>query len=822
MSQFQRASNDVTGDFFESDSATFLISRGIRFHSQTMIKNYIIVTLRNLFRNKIYSFINIIGLATGISCSLLILLWVFDELSYDRFHPKLRNLYQVWTHAEFDGKTNSWTSVPLPLYEGLKTEDAHLIRTAVTDWSGDHLLTVGENRISKVGYYASEEFLEMFEFPMVSGSPRQSLQQPNSIVITESVAKALFGEKDAMGQMIRLDNQDEVQVTGILRDIPSNSSFQFDCLLPWKLNETHDWVKRNKDNWGNYSFQVYAELSGPEHQSAVESKIHDLLTRHGEVEVKHEIFLYPLERWRLHHRFEDGVESGGQIEFVQLFTSIAIFILVIACINFMNLATARSERRAREVGIRKSVGSRRRELVFQFIGESLLITMLAFGIAVLLTELALPYYNDLVEKKLSLNYGSIQFWEFTIGLILFTGIISGSYPALYLSSFQPTQVLKGKITVGKGGTTPRKVLVTMQFVVSVLLVISMLVIYRQIQYVKNRDIGYDQEGLITVEYTREIDRQFKVIKNELLQSGVVSAVAKSNSPITEIWSNNFLGWPGKPEDRKVMFSTIACEYDYSKTMGIRMLEGRDFSEEIASDSSAIIINKAALDLMQLKDPLGQQLDLWGKKKTLIGIINNVIMESPDKVVRPLFMIFDPGWSNSVTIRLEKTRDIQSAIKTVETIFKKYNPAYPFDYEFADEEFRKKFKTVTMTGRLATLFATLAILITGLGVFGLAAFTAEQRTKEIGIRKVMGATVQGLVLHMSKDFSRLVLIALAIATPLSWWAMNTFLDRYTYRTDVPWWIFPLTGAIALLFAIGIVATQALRAARANPVNSLRND
>ncbi|MFN8313148.1 MAG: ABC transporter permease [Cyclobacteriaceae bacterium] len=787
-----------------------------------MIKNYLVVTLRNLFRNKVYSFINIFGLATGISCSLLILLWVFDEISFDRFHPKLNTLYQVWINAEFDGKINSWTSVPLPLYEGLKTEDARLIRTAVTDWSGDHLLTVGENRINKVGYYASEEFLEMFEFPMISGSPRQSLEQPNSIVITESVARALFGEKDAMGQVIRLDNQDELQVTGILRDVPTNSSFQFDCLIPWKLNETRDWVKRNKDNWGNYSFQVFAELSDPAHQSAVESRIHDLLLRHGEVEVKRELFLYPLERWRLHRRFENGVESGGQNEFVQLFSSIAVFILVIACINFMNLATARSERRAREVGIRKTVGGRRRELVFQFIGESILITTLAFGIAVLLTELALPYYNDLVEKKLSLDYASLQFWEFAVGLILFTGIISGSYPALYLSSFQPTQALKGKITIGKGGTTPRKVLVTMQFIVSVLLVISMLVIYRQIQHVKNRDVGYNQEGLITVEYTREIEKQFKAIKNELLQSGVVSAVAKSNSPITAIWSNNFLGWPGKPENRKVMFSTIACEYDYSKTMGIRMLEGRDFSEEISSDSAGIIVNKAALDLMQLKDPIGQQLELWGKKKTLIGIIDNVIMESPDNVVRPLFMVFDPNWSSSVTIRLEKTRDIQSSLKTVEDIFRKYNPAYPFDYDFADVEFRKKFKSVTMTGQLAALFATLAILITGLGLFGLAAFTAEQRTKEIGIRKVMGASVRGLVIHMSQDFSRLVLIALAIATPLAWWAMNAFLNRYTYRTDVPWWIFPATGAIALLFAIGIVATQALRAARANPVNSLRND
>ena len=787
-----------------------------------MLRNYLIVTLRNLLKNKTYSLINIAGLSIGIACSLLILLWVFDELSFDRLHPKVDRLYQVWVNATFDGKINSWNSLPLPTYEGLKTEDNNIKSTAATDWGGEHLLTVGENRINKRGFYASEEFLEMFQFPLLKGSADKVLDEPGSIVISESTAKAMFGDQDPMDQIIRLDNLDELKVTGVLKDIPKNSSFQFDCLIPWKLYETREWVKRNKDNWGNYSFQVYVELTSPAAKASVENVIHDLLTRHGETDIKHDLYLYPMERWRLHSNFEDGKEAGGMIEYVQMFTVIAVFILIIACINFMNLATARSERRAREVGIRKSVGSRRIEIIFQFIGESLLITILAFGIAVLLAELALPFYNDLVQKKLSVDYMSAQFWVFTLSLIFFTGIVSGSYPAFYLSSFQPAKVLKGKIQAGKSGTTPRKVLVTLQFGFSILLIIGTIVIYQQIQHVKSRDLGYDQENLITLDYTKEISKSFKSLKAELLQSGVVSSVTKSNSPITEIHSNNFLGWPGKPEDKRVIFSTIACEYDYLKTMGIKILEGRDFSEEFTSDSSAIIVNKAAMDLMQLKNPIGEQLDLWGKKRTLIGIASNVLMRSPDRQVEPLFMILDPEWTSSVTLRLEATSDLQGSLKKVEDIFKKYNPAYPFQYDFADVEFAKKFTTINMTSQLANLFASLAIIITGLGLFGLAAFTAEQRTKEIGIRKVMGASVAGLVTLISKDFSRLVIVSFVISSPIAWWMLDKFLERYAYRIEISWWVFPVTGLVALIFALIIVSTQALRAAHANPVNSLRNE
>jgi len=787
-----------------------------------MLKNYILVTLRNLFKNKTYSFINIAGLSIGITCSLLILLWVFDELSFDRQHPKADRLYQVWINATFDSKINSWTSVPLPTYEALKAEHNNITNTVITDWGGDQLLTVGDKRINKRAFFASEEFLNMFQFPLVKGNASQVLTEPGSIVITESTAKALFGDEDPINQTIRLNNEDELKVSGVLKDVPKNSSFQFDFLLPWKLNETRSWIKRDKDNWGNYSYQVFIELNDAASEVPVETKIKDLLTRHGENDVPHEFFLHPLTRWRLYSNFENGKEAGGMIDYVQMFTVIAVFILVIACINFMNLSTARSERRAREVGIRKSVGSRRSEIIFQFMGESLFIAFVAFGISVLLTELALPFYNDLVEKQLAIDYTSAQFWIFTLGLIFFTGIVSGSYPALYLSSFQPVKVLKGKVQVGKSASTPRKVLVTLQFGFSILLIIGTIVIYQQIQHVKSRDLGYSQENLITVEDTKEISKNYKVIKEELLQSGVVSSVTRSNSAITQINSNNFLGWPGKPESQKVIFATISADMDYTKTMGIKILEGRDFSEDFKSDTAAIIINKAGLDIMGLKDPIGQQLELWGQKRELIGVVDNVLMGSPYSPVGPMFVILNPGWINAITIRLEKTNDMQASLKKVEDIFKKHNPAYPFEYDFADVEFAKKFTTINMTSQLASLFATLAIVITGLGLFGLAAFTAEQRTKEIGIRKVMGASVFGLVALMSKDFSRLVIIAFVLTTPIAWWFLNKILERYTYRIEIQWWVFPLTGLVSLVFALIIVSTQAFRAAQANPVNSLRNE
>src|SRR5688572_9584425 len=403
-----------------------------------MLKNYFLVTLRNLFRNGFYSVINISGLAIGITCTILILLWVTDELSFDKFHPKADRLYQVWVNAYFDGKINSWTSVPLPTYEEMKTADSNIKHALVTDWGGNHLLAITDDkRINKRGFYVSEEFLEMFQFPLVQGNPEVVLDDAKSIVVTESTAKALFGDEDAMGKTIRVDNEHDLVVSGILKDVPKNSSFQFEFLMPWKFRyQTSEWVRRNTTNWGNYSFQVFVELNDPKNKAAVESSIVDMLAKHGEdKEMKHEFWLYPLLRWRLYGNFDSGKESGGMIHYVKMFTVIAVFIIVIACINFMNLATSRSERRAREVGIRKSVGSGRGQLIMQFIGESTFISFLAFAVAVIAAQLLLPFYNDLVEKELFIDYTAKEFWLFATALILITGVAAGSYPAFYLSSF---------------------------------------------------------------------------------------------------------------------------------------------------------------------------------------------------------------------------------------------------------------------------------------------------------------------------------------------------------------------------------------------------
>lgn len=789
-----------------------------------MLRNYLVVTFRNLRKNGFYSFINIAGLGIGITCSILIILWVADETSFDKFHPKADRLYQVWANAYFDGRINSWTSVPLPTHEAMKPADANIVRAAVTDWGGNHLLAASDDkRMNKRGFNVSDEFLEMFQFPLIAGNAEQVLDDASNIVITESTAKALFGDEDAMNKVIRVDNQFDLKVAGILRDIPSNSSFQFDFLLPYKhWHNTSDWVRENESNWGNYSFQVFVELNDAKNKASVENSIRGMLGEHGEdKEMKHEFYLYPLLRWRLYSNFENGVEQGGMSDYVQLFTIIAVFIIVIACINFMNLATARSERRAREVGIRKSVGSRRYELIFQFIGESMIISFISFAIAVLAAQLLLPYYNTLVDKKLFIDYTGKEFWIFSLGLIFVTGVLAGSYPAFYLSGFQPVKVLKGKPTIGKGASLPRKILVTLQFGFSIFLIISMFVIYNQIQLAKDRDIGYSQENLITVRLNKDYHDNLQHLKVELLASGAVESLVRANSSITDINSNNFVGWPGKPEDLKVIFTTIVTDYDWAKTMGVKMIEGRDFSEDFKSDSMAIVVNKAAIKIMGLKDPIGTELDLWGKKRKLIGVCEDVLMGSPYDKVKPMFAVLDDWWG-SITIRVKPTKDLQGSLQVVEKIFKKYGPAYPFEYTFVDVEFQKKFTTINLTSRLASLFAVLAIVITGLGLFGLASFTAEQRTKEIGIRKVLGASVPSLVNLISRDFSFLVVIAFVIWAPLSWWAMNSYLERYTIRTEIAWWIFPATGAIALIFALLIVSTQALRAAHSNPVNSLRNE
>ena len=788
-----------------------------------MLKNYLTIAFRNLTKNSVYSFINITGLSVGITSAVLILLWVADELSFNRFHQNYDRLYQIHQNQEYADGITTAKAVPYPLKEIIKNKASQLKHIVMTNWGEGNMLAVGENRFNMMGLSVSEDFLKMFSFTLIKGNPETALADPTSLVLSESTARALFGDQDPINQLVKIDNDREQKVTGIIKDVPEQSTFQFDYLLPFAFYEaTQTWVRAEKDNWNANTFQVYVELLPNSSLSDATKSIQNIIKENKKDTRSEQLFLHPMSHWRLYTNFENGKVSGGMIEYVQLFTVIAIFVLVIACINFMNLATARSESRAREVGIRKSVGSRRKELIFQFLGESILITFIAFLIALVMVEVLLPFYNTMVDKKLFIDYHNVWLWVSALGMILLTGIVAGSYPAFFLSGFQPVTVLKGKVQVGKGASTPRKVLVTLQFGFSILLIIGTIVIYQQIQHVKNREMGYDRENLMLIWTTSDIERNFEALRQELTGTGRVKSVAKSNSPITAIFATNQIEWEGMPEGPPVEFTTIATEYDYTQTMGIKMVEGRDFSRDFKSDSAAVVINKKALRQMGLSNPLGSKLNMHGSVLTIIGVMEDVVMGSPYRPIDPLIMIYDPTWTSTIAVRLEKTNDLTATIAKIESVFKKIGPSYPFEYRFADTDFEKKFSTINLISKLAMIFAILAVLITCLGLFGLAAFTAEQRTKEIGIRKVMGATVSSLVVLISKDFSRLVLFAFVISAPLAWWALSNFLERYPYRVGIAWWVLPTAGLAALVLTLTIVSAQALRVARSNPSESLRSE
>jgi len=796
-----------------------------------MLRNYFKIAIRSLARNSVYSVINIAGLSIGITCSILILLWVADELTFDRYFPNYDNIYQVKQNSKVDNGINTRAYIPLPLFEILQQQDSRIKRAAIAiDQTA--LLTVGDHKINKRGMDVSESFLEMFDFKMLYGSSETALDDPRSIVLTQATALALFGNENPVGKMVqvKIENNEELKVTGVIADPPANISFKVDFILPFSYFEaTSVWIQYARSNWNNNAFYTYVELQPGVNKSDVDNSIRDLIKKNNAEGSDREIFLHGMSRWRLHNTFENGQEAGGLITYVQLFSGIAIFILIIACINFTNLATARSEHRAREVGIRKSVGSNRKQLILQFLGESFLISIISFIISIVLVELVLPLYNVFINKQLVVDYTSPILWGFGISLIVITGLLAGSYPAFYLSSFKPSKVLKGKVVAGKNTSTPRQVMVTLQFGFSILLIIGTVVIYQQIHYLKSRELGYDRENLMMIWSTSDIEKNFYPLKQELLNSNAALSVCKSNSPITNIFASSPVdSWPGMLPGQRVEVTNIATEYDYTKTMGIRMLEGRDFSEAYKSDTAAIILNKTALEILNLTNPIGEKIQMWGSHWTIIGVMDDVLMGSGSQHIGPLVMTMDPTWSSTITVRLPKANaasgedNLAARLKSVEEIFKKYNPDYPFEYRFADDEFEKKFTSMNLISDLAASFTVLAIFITGLGLFGMAAFSAEQRTKEIGIRKVMGASVTSLMILLTKDFSKLVFVAFMISSPLAWWAVSDFLKQYPVRIEIPLWIFPVAGIAALLITVIIVSTQAFRAATTNPTKSLRSE
>jgi putative ABC transport system permease protein len=573
--------------------------------------------------------------------------------------------------------------------------------------------------------------------------------------------------------------------------------------------------------WRNSSWNVYLHMTPGADMKVMDKKINEIKKSHDKNDAVSTYFSFPMKKWRLYSDFKDGKNVGGMIEYVRMFTIIAIVILLIACVNFMNLSTARSERRAREVGIRKTLGSNKRQLVMQFFSESIILTLIAFFLSLAAVYLLLPAFNSLVDKQLTIGIATPIFWLLALGIILFTGIVAGSYPALYLSSFNPVKVLKGTLMAGRDAILPRRILVIGQFVISIVLISATVIIYQQIQYIKNRDMGYNPDNLLMVTSSGDVDKNYSVIKQELLKSGFVNSVSKSSSPITAVWwKSPGPDFEGKRADATVIFSALATDVGFSKTFGIKMIQGNDFSGQPV-DSATMLLNKAAVAALGIKNPVGMRMR-YGKDYTVIGVIDDVIMESPFKPVDPLMVYFDKNYSAMVNIRLNENAQVKKAMAAIEDIFKKYNPSFPFDYQFVDEEFSKKFITEKLISRITNIFAGLAIFICCIGLAGLASFTIEKRTREIGIRKVLGASLRQLLGLISKEFLKLVMIAFVIAVPLTWWLMSNWLENYEYRVQISLWLFFAVGFMVLILALVVVSANTLKAAMNNPVRSLRTE
>ncbi len=797
-----------------------------------MLRNYLKIAFRNLVKNKVYSFINIFGLSVGMAVAMLIGLWIFDEFSANKHHKNYATLYQVMMHQTFDGHRGSQQALPYPIGEELKSKYPDFKGVAMCDWGGNRSLVVGNQKFLKNGHYIGEEAIDMFSLKVLNGD-KNPLKEPYSIVLTEETAQAIFGKQDPIGKTVRMDNSVDLKVTAIVEKQPKNATLQFDYLVPWLLQakQNPDYIKRTATEWGNNSFQTYVQLKDGVTPEKTNAKVKNVVLSHFldnklmQNTIKPEVFIHPMEKWRLYNDFENGENVGGFIKYIKLFGIFGIFILVIACINFMNLSTARSEKRAKEVGVRKAVGSAREQLIGQFLSESLLIAFFALLLALLLVLISLPYFNTLTEKLMSLQFGNPIFWGIILVFTLFTGLLAGSYPALYLSSFNPVQILKGGVHVGKSASLPRKILVVIQFTFSIVLMIGTIIIYQQVQHGKNRPIGFNSKSLISVEASKDLNKNFEPLRNELLASGMVSSISKSNSPPTQIWSNNN-GWEWKnstPEDKGAIFNTIATSYDYTKTMGIKLKEGRDFSKDFSTDSVGVILNEAAVKRMGLKNPVGELLKWNGKERRVVGVITNINMESPFQAISPLTIVFDKDWVNVFCVRINPNVSSSEAIAKITPIFDKYNPGYPFDYKFADTEYSKKFNYEELIGNLSLIVSILAIFISCLGLFGLASFMAEQRTKEIGIRKVLGASVTNLWGLLSQDFVKLVIISCLIASPIAYYGMNEWLESYKdYKINIGVGVFLLVLALALVITLLTVSYQAIRAATANPVKSLKTE
>lgn len=781
-----------------------------------MLQNYLKIAWRNLLRYKGFTLINVIGLTLGIAFALLIGLWVQDEWSYNRFHAKLDDLYYVRTNVDWGG-AHTWSTTPGPLAEVMRAEAPEIKAAARMTWGDEELLTVGEENLKSEGLYADPELLSMFSFPVVEGDPYTALDAPDDIVLTQSLAEQLFGFENPVGQSVTMNKEEVFTVSAVVADVPTQSEIQFAWLKPWQTYvKERSWMK----SWGNVNIRTYVQLQPGVEVATANDKIAFL----GEArEKKMEFFLQPLSETYLYSKWEAGVQEGGRIEYVRLFSAIAIFLLIIACINFMNLATARSSRRAREIGIRKVVGASRSSLMRQFMGEALLLAVVSLLLAIVLAQAGLTWFNELFGKEIAIDYADPMFWGAALILAVIVGLLAGSYPAVLLSSLKPVRILKGDILkVGDSSAWLRKGLVVFQFAISVFLIVGTLVVHRQIAYVKNKNLGIDRQDLFFTVLEGELEGKQETFRQELEGSPLIQSVTfTGNNPMNLNSSSGDLEWPGKAPDEQILVAAMQIGDGFTQTMGIELIAGRDFSKDRPADTSNYIVNQATVEAIGLEDPIGTEVEFWNGKGAIIGVTRDYHLNSLHVPIRPMVLTYAPEntWFVWVKPAAGKT---QEALAYTQAVAEKLNPGYPFAPRFADEEFARQYQSETLTGKLANVFAGIAILISCLGLFGLAAYSVERRRKEIGIRKVLGASVASIIELLSVDFMKLILIALLIALPLGWHFMQQWLQSFAYRIDFEWWMFAAAGMAAIIIAAATISGQAIRAATGNPVEAIKEE
>jgi putative ABC transport system permease protein len=783
-----------------------------------MLRNYFKVALRNLRHNRAFASLNIVGLAVGMATAILIGLWISDEWSYDHYNPNHASIAQLMITQSHHEESYTGTTIAMPLGAALRSQYKDLFKNvSLVSFNDGHVLARADKKISARGIFAERAFPAMLGLQIINGNGN-SLNDPSTLMISHSLAVSLFGHEDPLNKTILLDNKINMKVGAVYEDLPLNSSYTETALvLPWSNEENG--YRRNNTNWDDHNGQAYVQLNEGVTAAQATEKIKNLPTAFIK-ELTETALVYPLDKMHLYGEFVNGKPNGGRIQYVILIGIIGIFVLLLACINFMNLSTARSSKRAREVGIRKTIGSLQGQLIAQFLMESVLLTMLAFMLSVLFAQLSLPFFNQVSGKHMLIPYSNLYFWGICFAFALFTGVLAGSYPAFYLARFEPIKVLKGAFQGSRYHSLPRQVLVVMQFTVSLSLIIGTIIVFRQIKYARERPTGYTREGLISLPLSETLFGKYDALRTDLIGTGAVTEMAESSQPITRFNNNNSLDWRGKDPDLVVFFRNVNVTTEFGSTVGWTIKEGRDFSRAYA-DSSSMILSEAAAKITGLAHPVGEIMQFGGKSRTVIGVVKDMLTNSPYETIEPAVFLGD-GYLGVITIRLKAGLPEKTAMASIEKVFRKYNPGSPFIFEYNDDAYAHKFIAEERVSNLSSVFAGLAIFISCLGLFGLASFVAEQRTKEIGVRKVLGANIFSLWSLLSVQFVKLVLISLCISIPLSYYGMNRWLLNYAYRAPISWWVFAIAGLGMLLITLLTVSYQSIRAALMNPVTSLRSE